>query len=201
MNPERMNPNELKKLEISRAKSDEELMDTGAEFKVRGEESVLDLNTSKYDLQENLHAEGERNLASIEKLESKEFESDLKDLRNLILQKSSAYRSVQSGLSAELSALRTLRQNMHTDERPNTEALVKILKADSYSTYEWQESILVIQKAQSLVKKYDLRVPVFENMKPDEIITSLTADNIAIMIEQARSQALLNAKEQLGKVS
>jgi hypothetical protein len=202
MNPENMDQEQLRRLEISRAKSDEDLLDAGATYsdKVAENGPRLDLDSSRFHLHAHLSREGEVAIERITNLEGKEFERDMKDFVANVQAHESVYRKVSDVMRSDTRALMEFGKNVRDGHVVDANAIVERLKMDNdFSPYEWQMAMLVVNAAKSLTKKYVLIVPVFEGMKEDEIITNLESKSLVHMIEQARAEVLLRKKGILGK--
>ncbi len=206
MNPETMSHEEIRKMEISRAKSDEELMDLGAKHtkKVAEYGPRLDISEGRHDIPEMLQLGGEQSLETIRNLEGKEYAADFASLQADIKAKEVLFDRARRMLRSDRKAFQEFSMAVGHDgdgevSPGEVSRLVETMRTDTISPVDWESALRSVRIAKSFAEKYHLQVPMFD-MDDDLLITGVNADALTTAIEQARLQVLYSAKEYLGKV-
>ncbi|HTL39355.1 MAG TPA: hypothetical protein VL306_00880 [Methylomirabilota bacterium] len=179
MNPETLSPEEVRKMEISRAKSDEAIEDVA--------------------YYTDLHNEGEAVLSGIKELESKEFKVDFDNLKKEAVKAELDYNRVWNTLSSQRISLQEFAQHARNGYQPDTAKIIEQIKSESMTAESWRTAVSFVGAAKRMSEQYGLQVPLLEKDSYD-ILSLASIDDIMVSLEQARYTALYLSKEHLGKI-
>jgi hypothetical protein len=193
MNPEKMSPEQLRRMEISRGKSDEELLDEGASYARDTAEPGARLVVEE-GTRERLQLEGEAALEAVKLLEGKELRKDWESLKQDVEAGKKNYLGVHHALSLERGLLRE-----YTADHADGGRFLNSLKDSNFGARQWESALVLLRKVKEFAEKYQLDVPLF-HMHETELLAGLEIDDVMDSAEQARLQTLYSAKEHLGRI-
>jgi hypothetical protein len=215
MRYEKLDPNEQRKLDIQRAKSDETLMYDGAridELEVRGGDNkakIFDLQ-AKYrgkpqafaeSPDERLHEEGERAIRFLKMIESVEFQDELLSFEEDVKSRGIMYNKINNAFRYGCDSI--FKSISDSGEREaNTPIDKKMFVA--FSAEEWREAIVITQKFLKILETYGLQVPgVKKDERTDEhfLFLHYNAHELADTLRQAIDSATYRAQKTLGRIN
>ena len=193
-----MGHEEERRLDISRAKSDENLLNEGADYSSDGQMMVSDRSREK------IEAEAVKKQSQIEFLSDHQFEKDKRNLEGGITRFSREYNAVRPyiirknklamSLVSQLDSGQELEKNEHFAQyKIDSEEGKSVSFKNNLNSAEQ-----LVKTIRIFVEQYRLEVPAL-GMGIETIIENFSPEQLLQMVMDVRDAELYRAKDALGK--
>lgn len=211
-----MRPEEVEDAEFSRTTSDRELKKGGASMEkgfIRENDDITVLENDQLHLEqgqiENLRANAEEKLGVVERLEGGAYMTDREKFGVQAVELRNDYKdnvgNVRVKSAAEIAfgrgALDHYKNHPGEDRYHDADSEEEWKQASRLINQKgWDRVIVFVDSVKKFSRDYGLSIPMLNYIHAGQVAERMNPEEVLALVDQARSAALYEAKEHLGKI-